>query len=252
MTEKAMTYGEDQSTKAQIVAMLPQLADALPMLADTLGGGTMAERMLDKVSVPGSGGTTWTVPDVEGEKTTQSFEGVLVGWGHERGYWAKSYNAANPAPPDCVSPDAVTGSGDRGEFGSGPQDCETCPLAQWGTKIRDGEPTAGQACKTMIKLFILQPGSFVPIRLRVPPTSLKAVEKYLFNLTGKGIPWWGAVTEFTRTKQTVGGYPTAVITPRLGERLEREHAEQMRAYKDTIAPLVRRAGVDTDDAIDVS
>lgn len=244
-----MTESKALTTTEEVTAMIPRLAEVRDVIAGALAGGTVTEFQLDRVHVPGAGGTTWTIPTLEGDIETKTIEGVIVGYKMTRGYWPKPYSAGDPTPPDCASNDGVTGTGDRGPHGSGPQDCRTCPLAQWGTKLREGKQTRSQACKAMMPVFLLTPRSMLPVVITVPPSSLKSVTPYPLRLAGQGINWWGCISQFTLEKETVGGYPTAVVKTKFVSRLSAEQTEALRQYKEALAPLVRQAVVDVEGGV---
>lgn len=172
-----------------------------------IGSGGITANDLTKITVPPQGLTSWLIPSLEGETNEPAITGVIVFAQDNRAYWEKSLNdGGENGPPDCSSPDAITGVGKPGGA------CFSCPFAQFGSDPKDGR---GQACSASKRLFILREKGLLPDMVAIPATSLKACRKYLVSLTGSGIPFYKALTQITLEKaKTPSGiaYSTAVFS----------------------------------------
>lgn len=156
-------------------------------LIANMGGSGLRPFDMERIKVPAGGTTTWEIPTLEGTINTRELEGVILHWRDVRAYW--SMRGSGNAPPDCSSDDGEVGMGNPG----GP--CDQCPFSQFGSGRDDtGNPTRGQACKSMRLLFILRPQCSLPDALFLPPTSLASARKYFFRLTANNLRFMDVVT----------------------------------------------------------
>lgn len=225
-----------ENTPAKRSEFLPTHLNAqqiASIVADNIGdGANLSAFDLERITIPGSGGKAWTLPDGSAAPT---FTGVIMAWHNCRGFWAKPF--AGGTPPNCSSMDGLTGHGEPGGA------CATCKLAQWGS----GRDSSGQACKAMRRLFILLPGQLMPVLLTLPPTSLKPCQRYMLKLTSAQIPFWAAVTEFglVQTKSQ-GSIAYSVADFTIKHELPPEEAQAVRALATSMAGLLK-APVSGDD-----
>lgn len=198
------------------------------VLRENVGADGLSPFDLDRVKVPAGGGTTWTVPSLEGDEETKTIEGIVIFQRTVRSYWSSAFSGSG-TPPDCSSQDGITGVGNPG----GP--CEMCPLAQFGSAPNG----RGQACKTNRLLFLLRPQSVLPMLVAVPPSSLKDVRTYLLRLTGQGIPFYGVITglELARDKNA-DGIAYSKVAPRLVRRLLPEETARLRQVHESLRPVL--------------
>ncbi len=201
-------------TEAGVEVFDPQAIAAA--FRESLQGEQINAWDFDRVKVPGAGGTTWTIPSVDGEQEAKTFTGIIAYTQLRRSYWARSFDESGGSPPDCSSNDSLLGHGIRwaGDVNE-PHDCLNCAWAQFGS---DGKGT-GQACQKRRFLFIQREGEMLPLLLSVPPASLKAVRQYLFQLAGRGKASSEVVTRFELAKtKNAGGIAYSQVVPKL-ERL---------------------------------
>lgn len=222
----------DETTTALAI---PDAASIKEIIEANVGAGGISEFDLDRVRVPAGGGTTWEVPTIDGPQDAKTIDGVIVAWKDSRSYWAHQYDGSK-SPPDCSSPDGVTGIGSPGG------DCQTCPFAQFGTAMdATGKNTAGQACKLGRVMFIMQPGRTLPLVVTAPPSSLKPVRSYFLRLASQGVPYYGVTTRLGLVKaQSGNGITYSQIEATPGGRLATEDAAKWKAFSEAIRPLVSR------------
>ncbi len=201
-----------------------------------LGGSQINESDLDRVGIPAGGSTTWRVPTLDGEEKTESITGVIVYWKSPRVYWATEYDGSNN-PPDCYSDNGEMGIGEPGG------DCNTCPMAQFGSADKGD----GQACNQLRMLFILRKDDFLPIVVRLTPGSLKAIRMYFLRLASKGIPYYGVVTELSLEEvKSSGGIAYAQVAPKMVKRLSQKEQDRIEKYSETIKPSLTSVKVEDD------
>lgn len=229
------------------------------------GGQRISPFDLDVVKLPSGGMTAWTVPDIiEGEVITKTIEGIVILQRNIRSYWRESLDEkGGGSPPDCSSQDGITGFGlpighpdmepfaydEDGNPSSAPEAyrgefaCEACPLAQFGSAAKGG----GQACKQNRLLFVLTADSSLPIVVKVPPSSLRAVQSFMLKLSGKSIPMYGAVVSLALKKvQNSTGIDYAEIVPTLVKALAPDETAKMKSVHESFKPLLMGVNMDAD------
>lgn len=172
-----------------------------------LGGEkAITEFDLTRAKIPSGGGIAFNVEGPEGESAPTEIVGVVVCHQSRRTFWAKGIDEGEGGgPPDCWSPNGIVGHGtmaSRPEVGG---QCARCPKSQFGSGMKDGKPTKGQACSQRKALFIVPTDSILPIYLSLPPTSLGALKSYLTGLIGKRLPITGVVTRISLVKEKNSG-----------------------------------------------
>jgi len=169
-----------------------------------LGGENgIGEFDLVRAKVPSGGGIAWSVSGPDGEAAPTELVGVIVANQARRSFWYKAIGDGENTPPDCWSPDGVTGLGPEADKVGG--HCARCPKSQFGSAVKDGKPQKGQACSQKKMLFLLPSDSILPMCVSLPPTSLAAFKQYLIGLIGKRLPVTGVVTKITLTKEKNAG-----------------------------------------------
>ena len=201
--------------------------ETMAAFVENCGDGSISEFTLPRIKVA-NGMAQWLVEDVlEGEKPVPYIEGVIV-YIHDSRTYYPTKNAGN-VPPECSSRDGVTGYGKPGGK------CKECPLAQWDSA--EGESNA-QACKQSKELFMLIGDSVLPTRVSLPPTSLKAVEKFKLQMVTKRMQYRHCIVRLSLVKaQNKAGqtYGKAVfdVVRRLSEA-EAKRSEDMQGFTKAI------------------
>jgi hypothetical protein len=212
------------------------------IIHDNLGSGTLTPFDLDRVRVPAGGGLAFSIPTLAGEQSEKDVTGILVFHRSPRAYWATKFSGEGN-PPDCKSDEGLSGHGDPG----GP--CHSCPLAQFGSAINDkGEGAPGQACKQMKFLFLFREGDLLPILVVLPPTSVRAIEKYFLRLTSNGIPFYGVVTRLTlENTKSKGGIKYSRVVPSMVGKLEPGQVEAMKGNMASFRGIFETIKVQPED-----
>lgn len=246
----------------------------LELVHSAIGTGQLREFDLKRVRMASGGQTFWTVPGLDGDEALPQIEGVILHNKTSRTYWEKPYTGGSE-PPDCASRNATVAQPRQLEDGD-PDDepeyfqppaqrigeqagtplysCESCAFAQWGTKIRDGKATRGQACKLSRQLFMLHPARRLPLVISLPPTSLKVAQDYLLDLLDYGLDPAGIITVISLEKvagQGVPDYAKAVF--RRGDALSSEQTALAKQYGELLSTtfdtvVAERADVDGEAA----
>jgi hypothetical protein len=205
------------------------------IIADNLGGQDVDEFDLPRIKVPAGGGKVWEIPTITGVDAQQILSGIVVHFKLTRAYWEPS---ADGGPPACKSDNGIMGIGSPGG------ECKTCPHAQYGTAFDDqGNPAAGQACNAKEIWFTLLPGSFLPVCIALPATSLKAARAYRIGKLGSVGMRLSSVVTSIALEQDKGGNGKAYsrIVPSVGGILSPEEAKAAQAYAARFRPLFDQA-----------
>lgn len=218
-------------------------------------GGNPDEKIrefdLTRVKVPSGGGTNFNVIVGEEDSPAREVVGIIVAHQSRRMYWEKS--GGSSTPPDCWSPDAITGIGKGAAMPGVLGKCAKCPFAQFGSAIKDGKPQRGQACAEKRALFILEKDSILPTLLMLPPTSLGTWKKYLIGLIGKRVPIYGVVTKITLTKEkNSGGTEYAECRFSCEGKLDEAEAAAMKKFSDMFSAMFKPEPPEHDDATPIT
>lgn len=213
--------------------------ELLEVIQENIGPGGISHLDLDRIRIPAGGATSWSIPDLEGERSEKVVRGIISYQTVSRGYWESSFDDGGGAPPTCYSPNGITGIGDPGG------DCSICKFNQWGSDRRGGK---GKACRELRLLFMLAPDSLLPFVVVLPPTSVKPAHQYLIRLASKGIPYYGIVTEISLEKEKSNtGIVYGKASFKAGERLNPEQAAKMKSYKAAISPSLMQVKLTQQD-----
>ncbi len=203
------------TTAASDYPLIANGREAIAVFQENLAGQPIDPFSLTIIKVPSGGGVLWQVPTINGAESMKEIVGIVIQMVRRRAYWPDSTPSGKP--PSCKSDDMETGVGNPG----GP--CSPCPFSQFGSSLKpNGDPGLGQACKEMKLLFMLVPGSPMPVILKVPPASLKAVLRFQTQLP---VRFSSAIVAFglngTKNKE---GTPYAEIVPRFVGAIPPEQA----------------------------
>lgn len=211
--------------------------NAAAILADNMEG---LEPQFDRVKIPSGGGIAFEVPGEDGEvEPIRELIGVIVDHHPENNYYEREYDGEN-VPPDCSSPDAVTGYAPPESpvpWAGQHQDCKTCPLNQWGS----GKDGVGKACNNEQRVFLLPPGQLLPLALKLPPTSRKPFMVYMSRLSGKMRRFSSVVTKVTLSKEkSKSGIVYSQANFGQMAVLPPDKAEEMKKFGDSLKAFTRR------------
>jgi hypothetical protein len=213
--------------------------DARDLLADALGGDSLAFKDLDRIKVPSGGGTNWEVPTLAGDVAMKEIEGVIIERASRRAYWPYTVEDRPDdadGKPDCQSYDGKIGVGDPGG------DCSLCPFNEFGSDIKGGP---GKACKETRQLFILTKDDLLPLVLTIPPASLANVKAYFLRLLRAQRTVDSVVTKVSLEKvKNSRNTAFSKVTLTAGEFLTDDARARVKAYSAILAPMMERVAVE--------
>lgn len=238
--------GADLATTTGVHTELAALADVSGLgevMRANVGDQGVSLSALETIKVP-SGNTPAFVTEneVDGIETVKEFEAVLCWWQDVRLWWATSADerdSATPEPPSCQSRDLRTGVGDNGT-GDGEHECASCPQNRFGSATIESD----HYCKEMRQLFVLRkdrPEVVFPSLLRIPPTSLKPVRRYMMALATRGLPYYAVLHKFTLTPaKNAKGIDYSTVKMSMVRKLEPEEIQAVVGYAGAMKEAFQR------------
>jgi len=180
----------------------------------------------------------FTMPD---ETQIKEITGIMLDTNRINAWWEKSFDeTGGGTPPDCFSMNGIECS-----QGSAIQQtvlCRDCEKNKFGTAVkRDGSKGRGKACKNMKRVHIMIEGSQLPHRMTLPPTSLKAIDDYIQDLTDKSWPYQLVYTTFKlKESKNKDGIKSSEIKPVRGELITSiERKDELVALLAKWQPVMR-------------
>lgn len=213
--------------------------DFLAVLEENLGpGASLSLGLLVRVQVPNDR-ESFEVDFGDGKEPVRTIKGVIAHRQTNRRYYRSAYDPSDTDPPDCYSPDGVTGYGDNGTLtakqDSGEFACATCPMNEWGSAQRDdGRESRGKACAERVDLYVLRERGVLPLVVGAPPTSIQGWRRYGLRLADREKPFYSVETEIGLEP----GERSSVLTFRRVRDLDGESVERVAQYRAGVEAVV--------------
>ena len=182
--QELATIGENTIAAAGTENFLSEIAEEMDGLGDI---------SFDSIKIPSGGGLAFEVPgdDPDNPDIVKEISGVIIVRHASNGYWKDAFGGDNKNP-DCYSNDGKTG------VDSFTGECRSCGECPRNAFKEDG---SGKDCKNMQNLYIVRDGEMLPVRLVLPPTSIKNLKDYVAKrLLFKGKKLGQVVTSITLSK----------------------------------------------------
>lgn len=222
-----MTSSKPATTNENNYALVA--TESAEIVRENLGGGQIQVTDLPRVKMPSGGGIAWEIPTLDGFDTAKELTGVIVHQQAMRRYWAHGLDEGGNSPPDCQSPDGITGYGNPGG------ECASCPLNEFQSAA-DGR---GKACKEIKGIFMLRSGNMLPTFISVPATSLKPLRQYMLGLANHQLRYYEVETGFALEKaQNAAGITYALLKPHMVRQLGEQELAMIRSYKAELEPVL--------------
>ena len=223
--------GEAAGAEASLVSVTPGYIaltnNAVDLIRDNLKHQPLSLDLFDIVKSPSGGSTVFSVPGLAGDEAEKELTGIILDYTTPRAYW-DTPDPVEGTPPVCMSQDSIVSQ--NGES------CAHCPYNDFGSK--DGDSNA-KACKESVLLFLLRPGSVIPLLVRVPVTSKPRFLKYSTRLLSTLTPLSSVVTKITLEKATSKqGKPYALFNFQAVNVLGPEEAAQAKVFGQQFMEIV--------------
>lgn len=200
-----------------------------------------------KIKMPAGGNVFWSIPtETEEPEMAKELIGVVLLKQSSNVYYEVD-GAEKGKRPDCASRDGKVGY----EQGSTvPVSCVTCHKNQWGSKVKDGVPMKGKACKNVMNIAFLLEGNVFPHHIPITPGSLASWTDYAKRLTTARMPkpLYGVVTKIKLVKVTNDSkldYAQATFH-KVADLTNAQKAE-VKKFASYIEPFFHQVEVDAED-----
>lgn len=192
MTETKELQVKPEGAVSTVLTPSAELKERFSEVADNLS--TMEDARLPRMKLRPEG-----LELSEDEAPVKEITGTIVHVRRVNQYYEKSYDPANIQPPDCYSLDGVKPEKESPQIQN--PTCSGCPKAEWGSSA--GGQRKGKACRNMKPIYILVGDeSIMPRQLTVPPTSLKAINNFLLNISERGVAYRKAKVKIETYKES--------------------------------------------------
>ena len=208
--DKALTTQQPNAVAmVEMPINLPVLAGEVDMveIQEALAANMEEGQSLQfpKIKMPTGGNLFWSIPtETEEPEMAKELIGVVLLKQTSNVYYEVD-GAEKGKLPDCSSRDGKVGYPRESANGvPAAINCATCPKNQWGSKVKDGIPQKGKACKNVMNIAFLMEGSVFPHHIPITPGSLSSWTDYAKRLTTARIPKpiYGVVTKIKLVKVT--------------------------------------------------
>ena len=135
-------------------AYLALTSNALDLIRANLKSQPLTLDLFDTVKSPSGGSTVFEVPGLAGTEAEKELTGIILDYTTPRAYW-DTPDPVEGTPPVCMSQNSIISYDGKA--------CAHCPYNDFGS--RDGDSNA-KACKESVLLFLLRPGSIIPLLVR--------------------------------------------------------------------------------------
>lgn len=241
-----MGYMKENSTETLAIMENFQLPDTVADAAFTMED--LAEDMdglqiaLQRIKIPAGGTLQFELPseDPENPEYTKVLEGIIL-YNHASGaYWQEGSEYDENTTPLCSSVDGKVGIGEPG--GS----CAICPFNQF----RSAPDGKGKACKNTRDLYLLRDGDYLPIQLKLPPTSIRPYSDFQnVAFTAKRRATYGSVVQIGLKRMDNGNLYSVATFKKLydfsGEKLMQVKA-CAENFREQIKMMLQQRAADTE------
>jgi hypothetical protein len=152
-------------------------------------------------------------------------------------YYKGAYDPSKIEPPTCFSNDGITP--DSSIASPVAPSCKGCPMAEFGSNTRKGK-----ACRNIKPIYLLLGDTaFIPRQLAITPTSLKAANNYLMELTERGLQYRKVRTKITAYKKNHADIH-ATLKFSLDSKLEYQQSADIEFLRNKWMPAMNNQSVD--------
>lgn len=193
---------------------------------------------VDNFRIPAIKNTSSGLEVMPGEAPMTEVEVVMLHARKANIFYAKTYNKNDVTPPDCFSVDGLKPDASI----KSPQHatCKGCPQAQFGTN----QMKSGKACRNVKPLYLLMSeDAILPRQLTVTPTSLKAADQYLMNLTERGLNYRKVLTKIIAYKEDNADTYCKLKFQLVGKLPETRIAD-IEAIRQNLLPIMNAQAID--------
>ena len=179
----------------------------------------------------------------EGDAPILEIEFIILSTKAVKQYYNKPYNKKELTPPTCYSLNGKIPEADGEEIQHAT--CKGCPQNEFGTNTM-GE---GKACRDLKPIYVLMSeDAIIPRQLTISPTSLKAANGYLMDLTERGVAYWKVVTKITFYRKDEDDKYVVAKFSMVRKITDETKSNDITALRKYWLPVMNNQNVDGDEA----
>ncbi len=184
-----------------------------------------------RIKIPSGGQLQFEIPteNPDNPDYARVLEGVIVHSHNANTYWPEGHEYDDNTPPQCHSVDGKLGVGCPGGL------CASC-----GYNVFGSDPKGkGKACKNTRVIYLLQSGTFMPIQISRPPTSIRPYTEFVnaaFMIRRRRV--CGSVVQISLKKMNNGKDDYSVAVFKRLYDFTGEELAKIRAYADSFKEQV--------------
>lgn len=225
-------------------AALPAISGASPRIAAALEEVADNLKSVENYRLPRTKLTSEGFELSEGEEPVEELEGILIHAKKTNVYYDKPYNSSDVSPPTCFSLDGD--KPDKSIQKPVHATCKGCPMAEFGTNAMK----SGKACRNLKPLFLIRQSedgmAIIPRQITITPTSLKAANTYLMDLTERGLAYRKVLTKITTYKENAKD-PYRKMKFSIAKRLDAQDIADVEVLRKQWLPIMDAQSVDQNE-----
>ncbi len=177
-----------------------------------------------------------------GDEKAENFSGDILDTNNVNAWWKVSFDESGGGSlPDCYSNDGIkpspAGEAIQAEW------CAKCEQNAFGSS-----GGRGKACKNMKRVHIRLEGTYLPYRLTLPPSNLRAISDYITGVSSKGFPYQAILTEFSLgEKQNKEGIKYSFLHCRIKRYLDVATAREVLEQRVELLSVMRDQAVGAEE-----
>ena len=213
--------------------------DTIEAVGNTLRNADPIEsNSFERIAMPGGAGTQFKRDTAGGAVHTDDITAVIVLNETARVYFQPG-QPLGKVPPVCSSRDGVWGFGDPGdELRAKNEGCVSCVLSRRGS----ASTGTGSACRELRVVAMIEDDRPIAAVLKLPPTSLAALDRYSLQLFNDGFELSDVATTISLDTRQVGDQTVAAPVFRVAGVLDDPSREYARAYSRMLKAGAKTAG----------
>jgi hypothetical protein len=237
-SKKEVAVTSTKQVAVSPTSVLPSLIGASPEIKARMLEVKDNMESVENFKLPRAKSTSTGFELIEGEQPIMEIEGVIIHTKKTNVYYSKPYNPAELTAPDCFSLDGF--EPDKSITIPVSTKCKGCPMAEFGSNSMK----SGKACRNLKPMYLLlSDESIMPRQLTVAPTSLKAANQYLMDLTERGISYRKIKTKITCYKENARD-TYCKLKFAMGAKLNEQQVQDVEFLRNQWLPIMNDQAID--------
>lgn len=175
----------------------------------------------------------------EGDDPVSEIEFIILNTKQVKQYYETPYRKDDPTPPTCFSLNGKVPEESSEEVQHAT--CKGCAQNEFGTN----QMGKGKACRDLKPMYVLMDeSSIIPRQITISPTSLKAANNYLMDLTERGVAYWKVKTKVSFVKKDKDDTYVLAKFSMASKLSDEATIKDIKALRDYWMPVMNNQNVD--------